>query len=1453
MKAYTRKAVSLLLAVLMVVSMLTVVTLPAATALTLTDNDVIVDLSWTESTVPATYTFGGKTYDLTWGSNAFSVLQTAVDTASAGANVILCPGTYSTTTYIKKNLQILGPKAGIDPNVRGATETGDWTANSQRGSNEADVTAVWHLGVNGATVYSAMTAVTIDGITVTGQGQLRSNSGTAGHADITLRNIILKDSAKTTQPFFFRTYYGTVNNYMRNIVVENLRLQGTAASQVFAIAAESLDISGLYMPAGYSKVLFDALCTSWSDASTDVVSFRVHDCMFRDSSITRPIYMNVQTSACTANSMQLNRDIADKAMVTVKADHNVFYNPDSGSTSTPFTAAFAINTENAYVEITDNTFISTTATISNYVAAAGYSGDTSLSYADRVTVRKNRFIGIGTAFSFTQAGGTVDLTGNYFETIGGAVTAPVAGSSTTTKCDWYYTDPDFVGRSSDPTPRFDQTDDDILVCSAWASGTPATYQFEDHIYTLTAGVNAFSDLDDAIAATPAGGTLIVGPGTYGAATFSKAIVIRGAMAGYTPNEEGATYLEDWELSEKWNGAQTIVNGEWTFNADATVDGVTLTGDGRLVDGGTVASANFEWRDILITGYTSTNRPLNPYHSPSNVLSRSIVIEDVRIIGLTTANAIFFRANDLAVRRVYMDSTCTKKLIDGYPTDNDNNAATVTVSDCMLRTYTTQVINARARNNSDSNTNIDNKARVTMNIQNNVFYGNNTEATGTSNAIAIQWSSSKTYFNITGNTVVGLGTPKSAFTGISAYGIKDGNLNAFGSMGGQFVITRNRFINVPTAIALGSYSTTNVPLDGNYYETASGAAIEPTHSGSVTLDWYYLDRAMTKRSDGGSAEEVIPAERLYDIETEVRWFGRTYIGTNAEHYFNWTNSGFEFNFHGTGATAQIMSSNPGGTNTGYLVVYVDGVRQSPDVEMTFSKANVVLAENLADGNHHIKVVKRTNGRSSTAALSRLWIAEGSTKLAPPLAPCRKMEFIGDSITVGYGSINTGSSSWNTGTEDGTITYAALTAQYFGADNHTIAISGRGIVRNTGGDDKKLMPVIYKCIDYTMCTDYESGLTADKLYDYDLYQPQVVVINLGTNDASSNNSDLTAAEFKTGCKAFIQQVRAARPDAIIIYAYEFMSTKYSTQAAECVAELKAAGDNNVYYLTLPTCAASEKYLGHPNAAAHADRSTVLINKVAEVTGWTESTGSDHLWNAGVVTTAATCTSTGVRTYTCTECGATRMETIPQAAHSWNSDYTVDVEPTSTTDGQKSIHCSVCNAIQPGSIVVLPATLEPESSDLGFFDLSVQNSVIQPMTGDRFSILAEMRLDVTDAYTAAADAKDIKVLDYGVLYGTSMDVVTDYIARTKAGASIDGMQVVRYHYESSETGVARLYSTFSYRFKNVKPNKARGLACFVRYECDGDVYEEFSPVGGAATFAGGYINGVGPTLEESDGLDD
>ena len=48
--------------------------------------------------------------------------------------------------------------------------------------------------------------------------------------------------------------------------------------------------------------------------------------------------------------------------------------------------------------------------------------------------------------------------------------------------------------------------------------------------------------------------------------------------------------------------------------------------------------------------------------------------------------------------------------------------------------------------------------------------------------------------------------------------------------------------------------------------------------------------------------------------------------------------------------------------------------------------------------------------------------------------------------------------------------------------------------------------------------------------------------------------------------------------------------------------------------------------------------------------------HTWNNGTITTAPTCTKAGEETYSCTKCGATKIEPIPATGHRWKSEWDV-----------------------------------------------------------------------------------------------------------------------------------------------------------------------------------------------------
>ena len=72
--------------------------------------------------------------------------------------------------------------------------------------------------------------------------------------------------------------------------------------------------------------------------------------------------------------------------------------------------------------------------------------------------------------------------------------------------------------------------------------------------------------------------------------------------------------------------------------------------------------------------------------------------------------------------------------------------------------------------------------------------------------------------------------------------------------------------------------------------------------------------------------------------------------------------------------------------------------------------------------------------------------------------------------------------------------------------------------------------------------------------------------------------------------------------------------------------------------------------------------------------QSDKAAHAWDNVEVTTPATCTTPGVKTYTCAVCSATKTETIDASGHTWGTDWVKD-------DSDEDHHwhkCKNCNAI-------------------------------------------------------------------------------------------------------------------------------------------------------------------------------
>lgn len=271
-----------------------------------------------------------------------------------------------------------------------------------------------------------------------------------------------------------------------------------------------------------------------------------------------------------------------------------------------------------------------------------------------------------------------------------------------------------------------------------------------------------------------------------------------------------------------------------------------------------------------------------------------------------------------------------------------------------------------------------------------------------------------------------------------------------------------------------------------------------------------------------AETFVPSElteeevNSFDKEF-VNLYGRTYVKDGAL-IFDHAATAIEFGIYGTSAKAVI--SSPRGM---YVCVFADGIFARRIGLKSGKNMYSLFGKKLEDGYHKIRIVKSSEAIDGEISLIGLQADRFATV---PEKPQFKIEFIGDSITAGYGITGTSSSTKTLENSDATLTYAYVAATKLNADYSVIAVSGTCVKAEMW---QRSMDDVYRKVSEHNDEDYA--------FDFD---PDVVVINLGGNDATYiRERDTSYAErFPTDYYDFLQFVREKNPRAYIICIHGMM---------------------------------------------------------------------------------------------------------------------------------------------------------------------------------------------------------------------------------------------------------------------------------------------------------------------------
>lgn len=346
------------------------------------------------------------------------------------------------------------------------------------------------------------------------------------------------------------------------------------------------------------------------------------------------------------------------------------------------------------------------------------------------------------------------------------------------------------------------------------------------------------------------------------------------------------------------------------------------------------------------------------------------------------------------------------------------------------------------------------------------------------------------------------------------------------------------------------------------------------------------------------------------EDKVRILGRTKVVGDIR-YINYSCSGIEFEFTGTSVSAVLCSDRSRWDEIykAWVAVFIDDESvPSKRFPLESDERIYKLYESSTSRKVKIRLMKVSEAAFAKVGIKEI-IAEGETEITPTYSKERRIEFIGDSITCGYGIEGVWNTDvFNTTQENPWEAYAAKTSRYFDADFNLVSWSGIGIISSWTDQDEPntrewLMPALYKYTDSAM--DKSIGKTEYEIWDNCKFEPHLIVINLGTNDQSYTKGIKDRMDhFTEGYCRFLKQVRELNPNSEILCTLGVMGQELCPAVEKAVNNFKSStNDSKIHTLFFQVQQESDGIGAdwHPSLITQNKMTKKLIGRIEEIMGW------------------------------------------------------------------------------------------------------------------------------------------------------------------------------------------------------------------------------------------------------------
>ncbi len=341
---------------------------------------------------------------------------------------------------------------------------------------------------------------------------------------------------------------------------------------------------------------------------------------------------------------------------------------------------------------------------------------------------------------------------------------------------------------------------------------------------------------------------------------------------------------------------------------------------------------------------------------------------------------------------------------------------------------------------------------------------------------------------------------------------------------------------------------------------------------------------------------------------IKPMGRTQLMDNAL-WMAFSGSGAAFTFTGKQLALTLLGDETVASmadSQTRLAIEVNGQRVVEELldapEKTYTLCDSPVAQEM-----NVQIIKLSESAMSTCALKAIAVDEDAV-VRPVEAKERRIEIVGDSITCGYGVDDLDPEHhFVTATEDCTKGYAYKTAQALEAEHSLVSLSGYGIISGytATAEDKvdQILPKYYDKLGF--CHNHFQGKKPeDFAWDFS-FAPQLIVINLGTNDDSYCLEDAARQlDYQQQYTAFLKKVRSHNSQAKILCVLGMMGDRlYPFVEAAARDYTTQTGDTNIACMRFPVQLESDGYAAdwHPSVVTHDKAAALLTAEIRRLMDW------------------------------------------------------------------------------------------------------------------------------------------------------------------------------------------------------------------------------------------------------------